>query len=287
MALPKNKKLPSTGGSVAGGGKGGDGKKGDGKSGKNKGGMPKFYGGLGGYKGVKTKTLRRLVNGILREEIGSLRSEKRGLNRETRSLTQAANRQYRRGKGDLNHVFGETSDYLNHLRSQSQQQYAQQASQAQAAQAALQQSLGGTYSGAQQAGLAELERLGVAGGGNFSQLQSDAANAQAMAQQAGANAQSTMNMAAGNADALAGLLQGMNQGAYQSHIGKNLTARNEALAEIGAMKRDGYAEIRDAIREAKKSRGDVFFQLLQQLQQTGWNQYVEQQQLKRNRRGRR
>jgi hypothetical protein len=38
-------------------------------------------------------------------------------------------------------------------------------------------------------------------------------------------------------------------------------------------------EVRTALQEARATRKDLFFQLLQQLQQTGWDQYVQQRNL--------
>lgn len=291
MTMPKNKKLPGN----KGGGRpnvhqndnNGD-KPGNGIK-KNGNGpilpkLPKFYGGKGGYKGVNTKTVRRLTGGVLRDELNDLRRQRRMVRRESRNDAIDAKNAYKRGKQDLRHVYGESTDYLNFLRNQNQQMYSDQQNQSQAATAALQAQLGGTYSGAQQGAMDELARLGISQGGNFSQLQSDAANQQALAQQSGANAQSTMGLAAQNSDALAGLLQGMNQGQMVSDFGKNLNARNDALADVRQNKMDQMNVVREAMSDARGSRRDLFFQLLQQLQQTGWDQFMDMQNLKLARR---
>lgn len=289
MALPRNKKLakpapgPSVGGTpknkpkppigkgpVRGGGKGGGGRP-----------IPKgkYFGGRGGYKGVKVAEVDRLVNGIIREEMADLRDERQDVNAESRNAQRQARTDYQRGRGDLRHVFGETRDYLGNLGRQTQQMYGGQMDASQAATAALQQHLGGTYSGAQTGAMDELARLGIQQGGNFSGLQADAANAQAMAAQSGANAQSSMGMAAGNAGALQNLVAGMNQGSFMSHMGQNLNAKNSALADIRQKRMDGYHDVREAMQDAKGSRRDLFWQLMQQLQQTGWSQYMDQRNL--------
>lgn len=290
MALPRNKKLPPKKGTVGSGPKpippkgkdskgkdtkGKDAPKGTGAFGKTS----KFYGGVGGYKGVKTKPVKRLVNGVLRDEIRDLRKQVRAVKQDARGEKRILREDYRRGKADLDYVHGETGDYLNHLSGQNQQMFQQQGSQQQAAQAALQQHLQGTYSGAQQGAQDELARLGIQGGGSFQQLNADQANAQAVAGQSGANAQSTLGMAGANSAAALQMLQGMNQGSFLQGIGQNLNAHNDAMAEVRTNKINNLNEVRQAMQEARGSRRDMFFQLLQQLQQTGWDQYVQQQQL--------
>jgi hypothetical protein len=262
-----------------------DGKKGDGKKGNGLGsGMGKFYGGRGGYKGVRVKGVRRLVNGVLKDELNDLRKQARASRQDGRYLAQAAKRDYRRGLGDLNYVHGETADYLSGLNQRTQQTYADQGNQQAQAQAALNSMLGSTYSGAQSGASEELARLGIQGGGNFQQLGADQANAQAVAAQSGANAQSTLGMAGANSAAGMQMLQGMNQGSFMQGVGQNLNARNDQLGQIRSDRVNQMNEIRRAMQEARGSRRDMFFQLLQQLQQTGWDQYVQQQQLGMQRR---
>jgi hypothetical protein len=290
MALPKNKKLPKKGSSGPSQGipprtknpnQGTGPKAHKGKGGKGPMGMPKKFGGLGGYPGVNTSLVNQLVNGIIRGELNDIRKDRRQVRRESRNMRNQARRDYRRGVNDLNHVFGETDDYLGFLNNQNQQTITGARSNAELATQALQQALGGTYAGAQADGTAELERLGIEGGGNFGQLIADNANAQNVALQSGANTDSTLGLMGANADQMGSLLRGMNQGSYMSHIGKNLNARNDKLAEIQQNKIDGYNKVREAMSDAKGSRRDLFIQLLTQLQQTGWNQYLQNRQLKR------
>lgn len=255
--------------------------KGSGKgpnNGSNKSGG-KYFGARGGYEGVSKKKVRRLVNGVLRDEIKDLRREKAQIRRDLRHQTQQARRDYRRGKGDLEHVFGETGDYISFLGDQTQQTYEDQSAQSAAATAALQQQIADTYSGANTGVNSELARLGIEGGANLGGLASDQANAQSVAAQTGLNAQTTMGMASANSSQLMNLISGMNQGSYMSAMGQNLNNRNDNLTEINRDRQDNFNAVRDAIRDVKGSRKDMFFQLLNQLQETGWSQYMDQQQL--------
>lgn len=277
--LPKNKRLsrPSPDG---GGGK--HPKNPPKKDGGKKGSA--YFGGYGGYKGVRKSKVKRLVNGIIRDEVRDLGNERRSVRREYRRDSRDVNRQFRRGKKDLRHVFGETEDYLGSLAQRNQNVVSNQSDQISAAQQALQRQLGNTYTGAADQINSELSRLGIEGGGNLGALYSDQANAQAMGAQAGANAQSTLGMMGGNAQQMMGLLQGMNQGAHMSNAGLNLQRRNDSLIEARGNRSENMQAIRDAIRDVRGGRRDLYVQMLNQLQETGWGQYMDQAQLNMARR---
>lgn len=264
----------------AGKGKGG----GKGKPGKGKGGPPKgaFFGATGGFKGVRKSNVSRLVNGLMREEMNGLNKQARGIKTDATQGINRARTDYNRGVGDLNYVHGETSDYLSSLAQRNTQNTQNAQGQAQVAQQALQAMLGDTYSGAQSGANQELARLGIQGGGSFEQLGQDSANAQAVAQQTGANNQSTLGMIGQNSAAGMEMLQGMNQGSMMQGLGQNLNARNDAMAEVSNNRIDQLNEVRQAMQEANATRKDLFFQLLQQLQQTGWDQYVQRRELGQN-----
>lgn len=251
------------------------------QAGKKKGnGSPnKTWGGVGGYPGVPKKKVKRLVNGILKDELNDLQAQLAELRNDSQNDMQSARTDYRRGVGDLNYVYGETTDYLGSLADKTGAMYAGQATAAQQAQLALQAQLGSTYSGAQSGAESELARLGIQGGGDLSQLGADSQYAQATAAQSGANAQSSLGMAGANSMAGMQMLQGMNQGSFMQGIGQNLNARNDAFSEIRDNKMENVEAVRQAMQDAQGSRRDMFLQLLQQLQQTGWDQYVQQQQL--------
>lgn len=283
--IPKNKKLPkkpSGPTKLTPKGKGPNAKGNDKKPAGKKGGGG-FFGGRGGYKGVKKSDAKRLVNGVMREELSDLRSQGRTVKRDARSGIKVARTDYNRGKEDLRVVHGEVGDYLSSLAQRNAATVGNEQTQQAQAQAALQTMLGNTYSGAQSQAQSELGRLGIQGGGSFQQLGLDQANAQGVAAQSGANAQSTLGMAGSNSAAAMQMLQGMNQGSYMQGVGQNLNSRNDALAELRNNRTDQLNEVRNAMQEARGTRRDMYFQLLQQLQQTGWDQYVQQQQLQMQR----
>ena len=279
--IPKNKKLPGPT-KLQPKGKGPDKKHSNKKPAKKKGGGSAFFGARGGYKGVRKSNVKRLVNGVMGDEIRDLRSQSRSVRRDARDGINQANVAYERGKGDLNYVHGETSDYLSDLARRNQANQQQAVGQQAQAQQALQGMLGQTYSGAQSGASQELARLGISGGGSFQQLNADSANAQAVAAQSGANAQSTLGLAGSNASSAMQMLQGMNQGSMMQGLGQNLNARNDALSEVRNNRTDQMNEVRNAMQEARGTRKDMFFQLLQQLQQTGWDQYVQQRELQQS-----
>lgn len=258
---------------------------------KNKGGGGKFFGGMGPYKGVPIKRVNQLINGIMRDELRDLRGEKRGIRRDMRNDLSGLRRDYQRGMGDLDHIYDETNDYMQHMNTQNQQMYDNAGNQVAGATQALQSQLGNTYTGAANSVNDEMARLGIQGAANTSQIQADSAFSQATAQQAGANAGSTLDLAQTNSGALSGLLMGMNQGQYQSSAGQQLNAFNDGRTDVMQNKLDNMQQIRDAMRDVKGSRRDLFIQMLNQLQQTGWGQMMDLQQLnlqkKQMRKGRR
>lgn len=285
MSLPRNKKLgrkPNTPTKLEGRPKVPV-KKGSTKPAKKpagkKGGGSNFFGGRGGYKGVNKNQVKRLVGGLMREETSDLRQQRRQVGREFRQGAKGVRTDYARGVGDIKYVHGETTDYIGSLAQRSAANQGAAMGQQQQAQAALQGMLGQTYSGAQSQGQQELARLGIQGAGNFQQLGADQANAMGVAAQSGANAESTLGMAGQNTAAAMQMLQGMNQGSMMQGIGQNLNARNDAMGELRDNRINQNNEVRLALREASATRKDLFFQLLQQLQQTGWDQYVQQRQL--------
>lgn len=285
-SLPRNKKLPKRRDTdiidnrPRPGDKDKPGKKG-GKAGGGKKRGSDHFGSHHGYGGVSKKQTERLAQATINKEIRNLREQRRQVNRDTRNQTNKSKSLYQRGVGDLNYVNDEVTDFLGSTQQKNQQMYADQRSQQEQASAALQQSLGDTYSGAQSGAAAELARLGISGGGNFGGLIADQANAQGVAQQSGANALSTMDLASGNASQMGQLLQGMAAGSHISNIGRNLNAYNDRQSTILQNRTDQMDKVNQAIRDTNDSRNDIYLQLLQQLQQTGWGQYLQGRQLKR------
>lgn len=244
-----------------------------------KGKKPARYGAVGGYKGVRKSTARDLADGVFQKEMRELQGQQRNLDRDTRQNVLEAENQYARAKGDLSHVYGTTGKYIDTQRTNTAAEYASGEQQSVAAANALKAQLSGLYSGATGGAESELERLGISDAGNYQGIMSDSLNAQAVASQSGENARSTMSQSGQNANALMGLLAGMNQGSYTSSAGQILNARNDAISRAKDEQYNQTRKIRDAMVQAKSSRKDIYLQLLQQLQQTGWSQYLQSQQL--------
>lgn len=223
----------------------------------------------------KSAKVNRLVDTIINPELRSLNSQRSQVARDYATGVGQANTAYERGKGDISHVFGESSAYLDMLKGRNDAEASAGASRSDAAAAALRSRLGDTYSGVQSGVSSELARLGITGGGNLSGLMADAANAQYTADQAGANARSTMDQSNSNAGLVMSLLQGMNQGSKMGASGKNLNARNDSLAELSAARIAQLNKIGDAMQETRKSRSDLFTQLFNQFQQSGWKGFLK------------
>ena len=240
----------------------------------------KYFGGVGKYKGVNVKKVKRLVNGILKDEIRDLKRGLKEVKRDAAHQMGDISTEYDRAKGDLDHIYKETGDYINHLSGQTNQAYSQQASTMQAANAALQQQLRGTYTGAVNGVNAEMARLGISGAANIGGLAADGAFLGGLANMSGANDLSTLGMMGANSNSLMNLIAGMNQGSYISNLGRALNSRNDQLQDTRQDRLDNINEVRDAIKDVKAGRRDMLNQLLNQLQETGWGQFMDRQQLK-------
>lgn len=213
---------------------------------------------------------RRLTNGIIRGEVRDLKAQRREVNQSADNANALTETQYTRGVGDLTAVRDETTEFINRMNAQNQSTFDTSKMQETAAAAALQQQLGGIYGKEQSAMGSELGQLGLDPSQFSSQLSDDAANAQGVGAINAATSQSNLSLANQNSGQLGSLLQGMAQGSFISHLGQNLNSRNDSLAETGQERIDQLGLVREAIADAKGSRKDVFFELLNQLQQTGW-----------------
>lgn len=245
----KNKSLPKKPNSEASGSK-------DGKPGKGQ---------------RLERTAKRLTNSVVRDEVQDLRGQRREISRAARHAKKEVRNQYRRGAEDLSYVAGETSDYVASQNAQAQAGYDAQSLEQNAAAMALQNQLQNVYDAGEGSATAEMARLGITGAQGFlGQLASDKANAQTMGAQTSANNAANLGLAQANSGAVGNLLGGMVQGQYLSGIGQNLNSKNTGMNDVREEERDQLSLVREAIREAQGSRKDTFFQLLQQLRQTGW-----------------
>jgi hypothetical protein len=223
----------------------------------NNGGGSLRYGAYGGYKGVARKKAAGFVDADIRR-----------LKRDTHSGVKQERRQFRRERGDIKHVARETGQQLHQLRHNSAQAYSDAASQSAAAQQALSQQIS-QNSGAVQGGAnSELSRLGLSGSDATAQMGADAANSQNIAAQGGANNAANLGLASANSKALSNLMIGSNKGERFSQLGISRNARDENVSQL-----------RDALHQAQAGRGDSVKALLDQMAQTGWQQYMGQAQL--------
>jgi hypothetical protein len=236
------------------------------------------YGALGSYPGVNMNMVNQLVGGVLRDEMRDLRRQKQAVRRESEYLNNKNTAMYERGMGDLNYVHGEVGDYLNNMGAQNMQMFQGQMGQQEQANAALQGQLQGTFDSAQGDVIAELNRLGISGGANTGGIVADRGWQQAQGAQQGANALQSMGMMQQNSGVAQNLIAGMNQGSLTQGYGQNLNAYNDAQSATNQDRMDQLSEINNAMWDAQAGRKDVFFQLLQQLQQTGWSQYMQAKQ---------
>lgn len=248
-AKPKDKKLPEKANS--------DKKDGKGKPGK-------------GNRNAEN-TARRLTNMAVKREVKDLRSQRREVSRTARHAKKEVRNQYQRGMGDLQAVHGTTAGYIDAQNARGQAGFDAASIEQNAAAAALQNQLQNVYGAGEGSATAEMARLGITGGEGFlGQLASDKGWAQSMGAQTSANNAANLGLAQANAGSVGQLLASMNQGSLMSGMGQNLNQRNDSMNSIRDEELDQKQLVREAIRDARGSRKDTFFQLLTQLKQSGW-----------------
>lgn len=221
--------------------------KGAGNKGGVKGGKRRF-GAMGAYPGVKYGDAAGIVNGQVRHEVRGLKNQKN----QIRNLFQSS-------RGDINHIFGESGEYIMGANKKIADSYTSQKSQMDAIYAALNGQLKSGASGIQDAAMAELSRLGI-NPGAAGDMSSDANFMQAMVQGQQANAGANMAAQAQGSDAVGQLLLGMNQGAKTSALGQAMNTRNVGLTDVNAQIRDVRLGRRDAINQLLMQMNDSRFQ---------------------------
>lgn len=228
-----------------------------------------------GKNARKSRKVNNLVDTIIKPEVRGLKSQRKQVNRDYETGVGKATTAYNTAKADIDAVHNTTGGYLSNLASSSAQAGQDAVSRSQAAAEALKQRLSNTYSGVQSASQAELDRLGLGGQANFLGLMGDAANAQAVADQSNSNAQASLGMANNNQAIMMNLLQGMNAGSRVSAHNKNLQSRDTGLTDLRDNRISALNKINDAIGETRKSRSDLFTQLFNQFQQSGWKGFLK------------
>src|SRR6478735_5082642 len=143
---------------------------------KKPGAIGKYYGGAEGWKGVKTKPAKQLVNSQIKQEIEPLKDDKRQLKSDNRSAVRG-----------INQIYGTTGDYLAGRNQDISSGYDQAASQNSIAQQALQNQLSKQTAGTMAEASSELSRLAIGDTGALPSLQSGGQNALNVASQISAN----------------------------------------------------------------------------------------------------
>lgn len=257
----------------------GKGGKKPGPGGRGGGGLG-MYGAMGGFPGVSVREAQRRIAAEIREGVQDLRHQRRVVRHEASEDRQKTKADYQRGLGDLEHIYGETGDFIAHQGNLINNQYEATQDRATTAQNALLNVLSQGSSEVAGGANAELARLGIEGSGDMGEFAADAANNTAIAQQTGANNMANLEAMQAGAGSISALLSGMNAGQHQSNVGQQLNARNDRFAEIQQNKIDNFNEVREAIKELKGQRGDLVRQLLEQMTNTRWGQYMDMAQLK-------
>lgn len=259
-------------------GKKGNDNKGGGKKGGGKGNNAR-YGAFGGYKGVSRKRAAKLVQPEIDKQLNALKREKTKINRSARDETKEARQLYQRTTGDLEHIFDESGDYIEHQNNLITGQYDDTRSRALAAQQALAQQLAAQGNATGTGVNDELARLGIQGGADMGQFASDQAFAQNTAALGGQHNLQNLDMMSANAASVGNLLSGMNEGSRASQLGQAKNTRNSMFGDINDAKRDAKADVQQAMREARAARPGLIQQMLESLAQTGWGQFVDSKNL--------
>lgn len=237
-------------------------------------------GGQGPYKGVPYNQARRLVQLQIQEALNELRREKQGVGRDYQHGVEDANTLYNRSIGDLEHIYKESGDYIGFQNQAIADAFAANKAENAAATQALLGTLSGNTSGVIGGVDAEMARLGITGAANTGGISADGAFAGNLAGINGANEQANIAaMAAGSAD-VGNLLLGMNAGSRSSHMGQAVNDRNYMLTELLRNRDDNLNDIRQAMRDVRGKKGGMINELLMQLSQTGFDQFIALQQLR-------
>lgn len=259
------------------------GKKGGGK--KNNGpGHPKFYGGVGAYRGVPYSRAAGIVNAQIRRMMDDLRREADKARTMHQQDRREARQLYRRSKGDLNHIFGEVNEQIGSSNRAISDTYSGAMERGQASTAELLGQQSAQTSAAKAAASEELARLGIQGSGNLGQMDADAAFSQQMASQAGANNQANLGLANSMAGDIGNLLSGMAAGSHQSNMGKALNTRNDEISNSRDAKRMQLMDIWNQMRDVQEQRGGMINELLEQMLAGDFDRWMGVQGLRMDRR---
>lgn len=242
------------------------------------------YGASGGFPGVRYGDALSLVNAQLKGSINEVRNERQKVRRETQAERQRANSLYSRSVGDINHVFGETGDYIGSQNQAIQQNYGGLTDRTTQAQAALMQHLQQSGTDTASGVTSELARLGIQGSpgmnaGNLDQFAADQSFVEGQAAIGGQNQLANIGAQQTAAGDVGQLLMGMNAGGQASALGQAASAKSQAMFEAEANKKSAVEQLRRAMKDLRMSRPDLVRQMLEQILQSRWGMYMDSQNL--------
>lgn len=169
---------------------------------------------------------------------------KDSIKRDYRQGVRKANRLYRRTRGDLRHLYGETGDYIRNQKGKNNRvmKNAKAAITNQGQQ--LQGQLATTTNGTEAAAMSALAALGLSGAnGAFDQFGADAVNNSAVAGQSTNDSLamvSSQNMAQRQ---ISNLMLGMNRGARASAVGQAVNNHAETLDDLRVAKNQALNDL--------------------------------------------
>lgn len=237
------------------------------------------YGAMGNYPGVRYSEAASLVNAQLKPQIRDIRNERQKLRRETQFERQRAYRNYNQTTGDLNHIFSETGDYIGSQNQAIQDQYSGLTDRTTQAQAALMQHLQENGAGAVNGVTSELSRLGIEGGADLGAISNDQQFMEGQAAINGQSMQANIGLQQAGASDVGNLLMGMTAGSRASSLGQAANAKSAALFEAEAAKKQGVEQLQRAMKDLRTSRPDLVRQMMEQMQESRWGQYMDSQNL--------
>lgn len=254
----------------------GDKKKNGGKKKKKGSGR---YGAMGGYKGVSRKRAARFVDGDIRKLLLQLTHQAQNARAEYRRGKRDVNDLYDRTTGDLGYINAEMQDFLSAMNGKFAGIFDSSNQQLAANQAAQAQGNNEQAAALQAAALAEMQRLGIQGGGDTGAMMGDTQFLNQLSGQELANMQGLNTAQQGAAEMLGQMMQGMAMGSYQSQMGQAANGRNEMLNTLLDAKNDAVRDVRQGKIETLKDRGNAIRQLLEQMNQARFSQWANMQDL--------
>lgn len=252
--------------------------------GKKKKKSSRGYGAVGGFGGVNRGTAASIVNNQIRQEVEKIRRQRNYASQDIMNDIEKSNQLYDRSRGDLDYVRGEVLDAISGNNAAIDAAYGGAIDRNRASTADLIQSQQAQTAAARAALGDELARLGIQGGADHSRFEADAVNSTQMANQSGANNIANMELARGMAGSVGGMLGSMAQGSYQSHLGRALNDRNDAIEAAQDSRRRLNEQFEMNRMDIRRGRPGMINELLESMTGSAFDRWMGIQQLNAQRR---